>query len=83
VKRERKKEGVKGLIFGGFDCLDMRIRHLSKGGTTTSLVQELGRLCRYVTDEKNIHPYAILSKVLFEQLEEAQNLEEIKMEVDK
>ena len=55
-----------------FHCLDMRARHRSEQSSVmmSTLVQELGRLCRYCKDSDE-KPYALVSKQLLADIGEA------------
>ncbi len=51
-----------------FSLQDIRARHLNATGSLSSIVQELGRLCRYVTNPEEAQlPSAILAKKFLEQ----------------
>ena len=57
-----------------FHCLDMRARNRSEPPSVmmSTLIQELGRLCRYCKDsDSDSRPYALVSKQLHKDIEEA------------
>ena len=58
-----------------FNCLDMRLSYNTSGSPIhlSTLVQELGRLCRYAprTTKVSDLPYALVSKRLFDKLVDA------------
>jgi len=69
-----------------FSCLDMRARFRSScSAMMSTLVQELGRLCRYTTDEtdEKAFPYALVSTELFidlgmaDKTDKAQNVSRV------
>ena len=59
-----------------FDCLDLRLNYDSsqefKEGSAmylSSLIQELGRMCRYVKVPTSTFPYALVGRQLFKKLQ--------------
>lgn len=64
-----------------FHCLDMRARNRSEVPSVmmSTLIQELGRLCRYCKDS-DTRPYALVSKQLEEDIREARALAEANQE---
>ena len=51
-----------------FDCLDLRLMGSSASPRLSTLVQELGRLCRYVDKKDTVVPSVLLGKNLFDKL---------------
>ncbi|KAJ7326078.1 hypothetical protein OS493_028336 [Desmophyllum pertusum] len=61
-----------------FDCLDLRrsydnSREFKEGSSLylSTLIQELGRLCRYAKASANESPYVLVGRVLFKKLRES------------
>ena len=61
-----------------FDCLDLRLNYdrqwdLSSSSLST-LIQELGRMCRYATALISDVPYVLIGRTLFKKLRESLNI---------
>lgn len=59
-----------------FDCLDLRLSYDSKPLYLSTVIQELGRMCRYAkvsTNESHAQnlPYALIGRKLFRELKES------------
>ena len=57
-----------------FDCLDLRLSYDSKEGSSlylSTIIQELGRMCRYSKSSASETPYVLVGRVLFKTLQES------------
>ena len=55
-----------------FDCLDLRLNYDSSCELYLStIIQELGRMCRYSTSSASEMPYVLVGRVLFKTLQES------------
>ena len=57
-----------------FDCLDLRLNYDVKEGSSlylSTIIQELGRMCRYSKSSASETPYVLVGRVLFKALKKS------------
>ncbi|CAH1787208.1 unnamed protein product [Owenia fusiformis] len=54
-----------------FNTMDLRLQFQESGSTLTSVVQQLGRLCRYSDKPNSNMPYALIGKELYDKFQKA------------